>query len=242
MRKGGLGLLLLLISLSACGGPTGGGGVSAPTEGEQHKTVLELVSQDWPAAIDSLHRWTTFARGYFLYKERRGEQAYFCRLRIPLEEASAFLVQVSRLGERLSEYHTALRPFEGLQYLQSRLQMKEEAIQRLRALLQNARTASDILAIEQELQRALAEYAALRDTLYQRELEQRYLQVEITLYNPYYLDYFQGGSYLGHLKRSVAEGWRGFIQFTFWLAELWWVWLLSGLGWGLWRWWRRRKC
>ncbi|MEN2992017.1 MAG: DUF4349 domain-containing protein [Bacteroidia bacterium] len=240
MRKGRRGLLLILLALSACGGPTGGA-PPAPMESEQHKAILELVPHDWPAAIDSLHHWATLAGGYFLYRERRANQAYLCRLRLPKEKAPAFLAQVSRLGKLLSEYYTALRPAESLHHLQSRLQMKEEAIQRLKALLQNARTASDILAIERELQRALAEYAALRDTLYQQELERRYLQVEITVYNPYYLDYFQGGSYLGHLKRSLAEGWRGFIRFTFWLAELWWVWLLGGLGWGLWRWWRRRK-
>jgi len=130
------------------------------------------------------------------------------------------------MGTLLSE-HTSLEDItQAKMDIKARLRMKEEAVERLHALMRQARTPSEILETEKALQKALTERDDLRSQYENQRLLAEYVRVELTLCNRRYVEYSQGGSYWLQLWRSVEAGWEGLVYFTFVMAYLWWLWIL----------------
>lgn len=224
----------------------GGGGsspdtyTSSPEAKQSVSASLTLIPHRWEGAADSIEIWTQRRGGRILQREKYENRSYTYSLRIPTAQAQAFFAQVRTLGEALNEYTTLSDITRAYSDIEARLKAKEEAVERLRDLLRQARTPSEILEAEKALQTALEERDNLRSTWENNRLLSETVQVDITLRNRRFVSYQEGGSYWTQLWQSIEAGWDGFVYFTFALAYLWWLWLLIGLG-ILWYWRRQRK-
>ncbi|GIV23692.1 MAG: DUF4349 domain-containing protein [Bacteroidia bacterium] len=213
---------------------------SSPEAKQSVSASLTLIPHRWEGASDSIETWTARSGGKILQREKYENRFYSYTLRIPTTKALDFFTQVRTLGEVLNE-HTSLSDItRAYNDIEARLKAKEEAVERLRALLREAHTPSEILEAEKALQIALTERDSLRSSWENNRLLSETVQVDITLRNRRFVSYQEGGSYWAQFWQSIEAGWDGFVYFTFALAYLWWLWLLIGLGSFLY-WWRQRK-
>ncbi|MCX7605654.1 MAG: DUF4349 domain-containing protein [Bacteroidia bacterium] len=233
LKKNNISLFFLVL-LTACDGGGGSSSAYSPrTESNGSKQVLsaylEIVPHRWEGTADSVEKWTFKRRGQLLRKEKTEERLLTYSIRIPTAHAGEFIQEVRTLGEIINE-HTSLTDITR-EYadIEARLKAKEEAVARLKELLRQARTASEILEAEKALQQALSERDELRSQYETGKALSESIQIDLTLRNRLYVEYSQGGSYWNQLLRSIKSGWEGFVYFTFAIAYLWWLWLITGL-------------
>lgn len=233
------------VAFWGCGG--GGGGsssdsyTSSPEAKQSVSASLTLIPHRWEGAADSIETWTARNGGQILRREKYENRSYSYTLRMPTARAQAFFAQVRTLGEVLNEYTTLSDITHAYSDIEARLKAKEEAVERLRALLREARTPTEILETEKALQTALEERDNLRSAWENNRLLSETVQVDLTLRNRRFVSYEEGGSYWAQLWQSIAAGWDGLVYFTFALAYLWWLWLLIGIALLLYRWRQRKK-
>lgn len=233
--------LLWIVSalvLSSCGG----GGSSSPTYGdrsekEQLRMEMTLVARRWQAAADSVERWTAAVGGSLLRREKDAQRWYFYSIIVPTAQAKSFLERLRTLGEVLSERTSLENLTQAYTDLEARLKSKEEAIARIRELMQKSTNPSDILSAERAMQQLLSERDELRSRFEAMQRQVQTVQLDLTLRNPRYVEYSEGGDYFSQLGRSLRAGWEGFVYFTFAVAYLWWLWLLLAVV----IWWLRRQ-
>lgn len=218
----------LLLILMGCGGGEGGS-YSPPSEATQSLSMrIEVAPYKWQSAPDSIEAWLIAMNGCLLSRQKEDDRLYLYAIRIPTPQVEAFLTKVRSMGFLLSE-HTSLEDIAKTKMdIEARLRTKEEAVERLQALMRQARTPSEILEAEKALQTALTERDELRSQYETQRLLAEYVRVDLTLRNRRYVGYSEGGSYWLQLWRSVEAGWEGFVYFTFAIAYLWWLWLLIG--------------
>ncbi|MCX8112263.1 MAG: DUF4349 domain-containing protein [Bacteroidia bacterium] len=222
--------IILGAILTACGGGGNGGSYNSSSETVQTVSArMELAPYRWKGAPDSVEAWVAEYGGRLLSREKEEDRAYSYTLRIPTPKTEAFLAKVRRLGIVLSERTNLVDITKEAMDIESRLKIKEEAVERLQNLLRQARTPSEILEAEKALQTALSERDELRSQYENRRLLAEYIRLDLVLRNLRYVEYSQGGSYWLQLWRSVESGWDGFVYFTFALAYLWWLWLLIAI-------------
>lgn len=217
----------ILLILSGCGGGGSSGSYTPPSEATQTLSMrMEVAPYRWQSAPDSVEAWLTAVGGRLLSRHKEEDRYYLYALRVPTPKVEAFLAKVRGMGTLLSE-HTSLEDItQAKMDIEARLRMKEEAVERLQALMRQARTPSEILETEKALQTALTERDDLRSQYENQRLLAEYVRVELTLRNRRYVEYSQGGSYWLQLWRSIEAGWEGFVYFTFVMAYLWWLWIL----------------
>lgn len=226
------------IVLCSCGG----GGSSSPTysdrsEKEYLRMEMTLIAHRWRAAADSIERWIPGVGARLLRREKDAERWYFYSIALPTPQAKPFLERVRALGEVLSERTSLENLTQAYTDLESRLKSKEEAIARIRDLMQKSTSPSDILSAERAMQELLRERDELRSQFEAMQRQVQTVQFDLTLRNPRYVEYSEGGNYWSQLLRSLKAGWEGFVYFTFAVAYLWWLWILLGVL----IWWVRRK-
>lgn len=221
-------LLPLVFVMMGCGGG-GGGSYTPPSEATQSFSMrIEIAPFYWRSAPDSVERWLMAVGGRLLSRQKEENRAYFYSMRLPKASAKPFVDKIKSLGILLSEQTTMEDITKATMDIEARLRAKEEAVERLRNLLRQARTPSEILETEKALQTALAERDELHSQYEGQRISAEYVRLELTLRNRRYLEYSQGGSYWLQLWRSVEAGWNGFVYLTFALAYLWWLWLIVG--------------
>ncbi len=223
--------------LSCGGGGSGSSPAYTPSEKEQLRMEMTLVTPRWQAAADSVERWTAAAGGRLLRREKEAQRWHFYAIAIPVAQAKPFVEQVRTLGEVLSERTSLESVTQAYTDLEARLQSKEEAIARIRSLMERSTSPSDILKAERAMQELLSERDELRSRFEAMRQQVQTVQLDLTLRNPRYVDYSEGGSYFSQLLRSIEAGWEGFVYFTFAVAYLWWLWLLLAIL----IWWLRRQ-
>lgn len=230
--------IVAAIFLSSCGG----GSSSSPaytdrSEKDRMRMEMTLVAHRWQAAADSVERWAASAGARLLRREKEAQSSYFYSIALPVAQAKSFIERVRTLGEVISERTSLENLTRAYTDLEARLQSKEEAIARIRDLMQRSTSPSDILSAERAMQELLSERDELRSRFAAMQEQVQTVQLDLTLRNPRYVEYSEGGSYFSQLLRSVRAGWEGFVYFTFAVAYLWWLWILLAAG----IWWLRRR-
>lgn len=220
-------LSLLLLLLIGCGGERSGETYLSSSESVQSLAAhLEIAPFRWKGASDSVESWIKVVGGRLLSRQKEEDRTYRYSIRIPTQRLEPFLDKIRGIGIVLSEQTSMEDITKATMDIEARLRTKEEAVERLRNLLRQARTPSEILEAEKALQTALAERDELYSQYENKRLLAEYVRLELTLRNRRYVEYSQGGSYWLQLWRSVEAGWDGFVYFTFAVAYLWWLWLL----------------
>lgn len=207
------------------------------SEKEQLRMEMTLVARRWQAAADSVERWTAAVGGSLLRREKDAQHWYFYSIVVPTAQAKPFLERLRTLGEVLSERTSLENLTQAYTDLEARLKSKEEAIARIRELMQKSTKPSDILSAERAMQELLSERDELRSRFEAMQRQVQTVQLDLTLRNPRYVEYSEGGDYFSQLERSLRAGWEGFVYFTFAIAYLWWLWLLLAVV----IWWLRRQ-
>lgn len=228
----GWGRLLVLLWLWGCGGGSSEPSLFGSMEAREGKKALEAwlevaPKKNWKSAKDSVLRWLEAAKGTLLELEVQ-EHRIQVQARVPVSQAEVFFTRVRNLGLVLSEY-TALTDITR-QYtdIEARLASKDTAVSRLKALLAQARTPSEVLEAEKALQQALEARDELRTQFENARLLSQTVIARVSLRDPTTVEYNEGGSYTHQLLKSIEAGWTGFVYFTFAVAYLWWLWLLVG--------------
>ncbi|MCX7652318.1 MAG: DUF4349 domain-containing protein [Bacteroidia bacterium] len=234
---------ILAFFLVGCGDSSGGGSYTSPSNEVIQKISarIEVAPKRWDGAPDSVESWAAQAGGRLLNREKNEDKSYAYVFRIPVKQFESFVSKVRSMGIVINEQVSLSDITKEVADIEARLRAKEEAVQRLQTLLARASTPSEILETEKALQSALAERDELRSQYENQRLLAEHVRLDVILRNRRYVGYSEGGSYWLQLRRSVEAGWEGLIYFTFFIAFLWWFWLLIGVGILIIRWWVKKR-
>lgn len=217
----------VLVFITACdGGGASGTGASVQSSGQRLAASLTIIVEGWKQSLDSVESWAQAAGARSIQRELQEERYAFFKYLVPRSAYERLIRQLRGLGEVLSE-HTSLSDIsQGQSELEGKLALKDSLIVRLRGLLQQARTVSEIVEVEKALQQALSEREELLLEKQRADSLTKVVELELTLRNAEYVEYSEGGSYWAQLVRSFREGWNGLVYLTFIAAYLWWLWVL----------------
>lgn len=158
-------------------------------------------------------------------------------LRVPAENFDSLLVRVSALAIEL-EFRSVEVVDVTRQYIDiaSRLATQRALAERLQELLKRATKVSDVLEIEREFSRVIADIESAEAQLKSINLDSRYARVELTLHSKKAALDRTGPSFFRRVGESFAVGFHGLEGLALVLIAIWPLWIVGlVLGWWFWR-------
>jgi len=191
------------------------------------------------ARIDTLCRRT----GCYVSSEQREQfdtrVQYEQQIRIPSGNFDDVLRQILLLGEEVDNLAVDVQDVTE-EYIdaEARLKNKRELEARYRELLKQAKTISDILAIESNLNQVRSDIESIEGRL-------NYLKNQVsfsTIQLRYYQHKDREDGFFAKVGPAISKGWSSLLKFLIGLLHIWPFILLAGLGiWGLRRMTRRSE-
>lgn len=186
---------------------------------------LAVVARDAAGAYDEAVSLTETAGGYVAdettSRGRAGREHSRLTLRVPPENYSGLLADLAGLGRLTEREVTTQDVTEQVVDVESRIATQEESVERVRALMDEAQSISDVVTLESELSRRQAELESLRarhESLRQQtgmatirlELRERRGPVEES-------DDDEGGP---SIDGALGGGWDAFTATGLWIAAI----------------------
>jgi hypothetical protein len=232
MKARGVGLVLGLLMVAACGGSSNGQlslELGYRESNQLRELSLGIVPEKWEGSADSIEAWVRQYGGRVLSRERQEDRRITLMLRLPVAQAESLVIKVKSLGYVFAEEVKRTDVGQSFSSIESQIRLKEEAIARYRELFKNARTSSEILEIEKALSATLQERDSLVSLLEGLRAKIGTVLILVQLVNARYAGMGAGGSFWSQFGRALVEGWDLFQQFLIGLAYLWWLWVGTAL-------------
>lgn len=172
------------------------------------------------AKIDSIIK----AHESYIVKEN--ESRYGARveqrliIRIPSERFESFVFEISQGVERFDRKQIeAVDVTEEFLDIEARLRIKKETESRYQALLQQANTVEDILAIEKQIEGLRADIESIEGRLKFLQNRVAYSTLTVTFYETVTTSATE--TFFSKFRTSVKDGWEFFTMLVLWLVMLW---------------------
>ncbi|NOY75268.1 MAG: DUF4349 domain-containing protein [Kiritimatiellaeota bacterium] len=124
--------------------------------------MISIKVGDVPNAVQSTLRITNEAKGYLENKSDKGDSYSSLTLRVPSPKLKATMAKIAEIGSVTSRRISSRDVTEQYIDVKSRLKNKIVLRDRLRKLLDKAKSVPDILAIEKELNRVQSDIDSMR--------------------------------------------------------------------------------
>lgn len=140
------------------------------------------------------------------------------KIRVPAENFDALVADISKGAQRVDRRDIEIEDVTE-QYLdtETRLSVKRQLETRYRALLTDAKTVKDILAIEEQL-------AKLREEIESAEGKLKRLDDQVTLSTldvTYYVRLNESPEFTRYFRNSIGNGWENLVWFFVGLLNIW---------------------
>lgn len=161
---------------------------SAPAAAEKkiiRTASMTIATQEWDASFDTLKTLCTDMGGWMASASENtassGLRTAYMTLRIPSEKLDEFLESSSGAGRVTRRDESATDVTESYQDTQARLNTQQALMARLQALVTEAASLSDLLALEAQIADTQYMIDALQSSLQSTDRQVDYATVDITL-------------------------------------------------------------
>lgn len=159
------------------------------------------------------------------------------KIRVPSKEFDQLIEQIKKLADEVS--HSSIEAqdvTEEYMDAEARLKNKKQLEARYTDLLRNAKSVSDILAIESNLNQVRSDIESLEGKINYLRNQVSYCTLHVNLYQPTGTDY----GFFGKIGPAIAQGWDNLLDFLLGLLKIWpFLILLPVAFWGFRKVWRR---
>jgi Domain of unknown function (DUF4349) len=168
---------------------------------------------DVAAALREAERLITAAGGFVSGEnatatpDDEGSSTGRLTLEVPPARYRALLTQLGRLGDQLSVNSTVEDVTDAVVDVEARIRAQSDSVARMRTLLARARTVGEVVTVESELSRRLADLEALQARQQSLAGQVRYATVTASFYGPSSLD--AGRDDAGFVA-GLRAGWAAF--------------------------------
>ncbi len=172
------------------------------------------------------------------------ESSYELKARVPNKNFETFVKEVEEgEGEITYKSINARDVTEQFVDLETRLENKRNYLNRYRELLKKANSIKEILEVEEKIRELEEEIESTEGRLKYLIDQVAYssLEIKLTQEKDYKYKPRKRDSFGERLKRSLAKGWYGFIDFVLAILRIWPFWIILLVGFYMWRKFRRKK-
>lgn len=202
-----------------------GGDTATPTVLWLDRSIIRTVTlrvraDDVPAAARQAWRLTEAAGGLVAGEQTvtepddPGRASSMLTLRVPGDRLAGLLEDLSDLGIVLTQDQTTTDVTGQVIDVESRLSTQRTSVERVRALLAQAKTIGEIVQVEAELTRREADLEALQAQVKQLGDQTALATVTLSLIGPKSREAGSDDGFVPGLKR----GWDAFVATTIWLV------------------------
>jgi hypothetical protein len=146
------------------------------------------------------------------------------RVRIPADRFDAFLVGLKGLGELQDQHISATDVTAQWVDVEARLSAKRKVEERFLAIVDQAKTVTEVLEVERELGNVRAEIESMEAQMKALKDQVSMSTVTITCTKPV----ARNNAYTPHFGVAIREGWNLFVQFLVGVLHLWPFFLIAG--------------
>lgn len=232
-----------------------GGDASAPipVDGDAPALGRELVktgtvvlrADDHAEAVERARGWTRVLGGMVTDEDSRRTDTRVetaLTLRVPAARFDTLMTVLSALPGTLESRAVGVddvtRPVADTE---ARLRVRRAAEERLLALLDDAESVPDVLAVQARLDAVREEIESAEAVLRTLRADVSQSTVNLTVYEASAAGLAPGPGFFSRAGRAMAGGWNGLLETLIAIAALWPLWLVVAGGIWLARWARRRR-
>ena len=146
------------------------------------------------------------------------------RVRIPADRFDAFLTGLKGLGELLDQHISATDVTAQWVDVEARLSAKRKVEERFLAIVDQAKTVTEVLEVERELGNVRAEIESMEAQMNALKDQVGMSTVTISCTKPV----ARNNAYTPHFGVAIREGWNLFVQFLVGVLHLWPFFLIAG--------------
>jgi len=168
---------------------------------------------------------------------------YYFTIKVLPTDFEAFIAKVESLASYVYSKNIQVQDVTR-QYvdLETRLASKRAVIAQYRALLQDARSVEDVLAVSEELNEVIEDVEATEAQLRALRNDVQYSTINLTIFDEHTIPNVERENFFSRIGKGLFNGWQLLLNIFVGLITIWPVVLIViGGVWLLRRWWKRRK-
>lgn len=168
---------------------------------------------------------------------------YYFTIKVLPADFEAFIAKIESLASFVYSKNISVQDVTR-QYidLETRLASKRAVIAQYRALLQDAKSVEDVLAVSEELNEVIEDVESTEAQLRALRNDVQYSTINLTIFDEHTIPNVERENFFSRIGKGLFNGWQLLLNIFVGLISIWPV-VLIVIG-GIWlfrRWWKRRK-